>query len=436
MLAALAVLAAGAAAGCAGGPVVAREVLADPAMRFARADPIPAPGQRTEPGPALLPPDTVALGTSVQSEPGDDVQGTWFASTLRAAVELVAGIGLEAGYGVSLASERVHKLDGFTGPLDLERTRHGPDAAVVLDDGTSILRAGYRYRTGWDGVLHEPSVVARTLVLRRDTVVEVGYRRSLRTIQVPAARFPARDPVDAEATADRLHAAVEQGLLPGWNLRLEASALIEEGLLESPFRLVSLWARRDPAAAAPAGIPRTEPERHPHARVRWGALFRVRRALTGIGAVVELGAGYGAGTWRVEHATAGARYIQRLGDAFLLELGGGAYHQTRATFYRDDYLQGPPGSFWSADRLLSSYLAFWGEAGLQWTCLPARERLLGMFKYLTLAATFRYVRDDYGWEGDGSNNGFSSHPSLAEAERTAFAGGTHLGGWLEFEGGF
>lgn len=432
-----ALLAAGlAGAGCARGPVVAREVLADPAMHFAPADPIAAPGARTRIRPDPLPPDTVALRTRVQSEPGADVRGSWIDSSLRAAVELLAGIGLEAGYGLALESERVQKLDGFTGPLELERTRHGPDAALVFDDGTSLLRAGYRYRTAWDGVLHEPSVYARTSVLRRDTVVEVGYRRSMRTVNVPASRLPARDPVDAEAHADRFHAAIEQGLLPGWNLRLEASALVEEGMLHSPHRLVSLWAWRDPAGSPQGGVPRTEPEHHPGSRIRWGAMFRVRRALTAIAAVVELGAGYGGGTWRVAHAAAGARYIQRLGDAFLLELGGGAYHQTRASFYRDDYIEGPPGSYWSADRLLSSYLAYWGEAALRWTCLPERGRLLGMFKYLTLGAAFRYVQDDYRWEGAASLNGFTSHPDLASPARTAFAGGMHLGGWLEFEGGF
>ena len=36
---------------------------------------------------------------------------------------------------------------------------------LVYDDGTSVLRGGYRYRMAFDGALHEPSVTARTVVL-------------------------------------------------------------------------------------------------------------------------------------------------------------------------------------------------------------------------------------------------------------------------------
>lgn len=426
--------------GCAAGPVVGREVLADPAMRFAPGRPIEVldPGARiraeTE---APLPPNTVLTALDFSREPGGDADGIWFSSALRAAVEIFSGFALEAGYGLSVRNLLVQKLDGFAGPLPYERTRHGPDAALVLDDGTSVFRGGYRYRTSWDGELHEPSVSARTSVLRHDTVLEVGYRHTMATVTIPAAKLAAEGAVDADYSVDRLYAALEQGFLPGWNLRLDVAVMLEEGFLHSPFRVVTLWSQRDPAPGSPVGVPRTRPERHPGSRFRWGALFRARRALPALKSVFELGAGHGSGSWRVEHSLAQAAYLQRIGEQFTLQLQAGAYHQTRASFYRDEYPAAPPGSYWSADRALSSFVAWWAEPALLWTVIPERGRVLSMFKYLTLVLGARVVSIDYTWEGLDQDNGFTSYASLAAGQtRRSFDGGMTFGGFLGIEGGF
>jgi hypothetical protein len=93
-------LATAAVSGCAAGPVVGREVLADPAMRFAPGRPVevldPEARMRSQ-TEAPLPPNTVLTALDFSREPGSDADGTWFSSALRAAVEIFSGFALEAG---------------------------------------------------------------------------------------------------------------------------------------------------------------------------------------------------------------------------------------------------------------------------------------------------------------------------------------------------
>jgi hypothetical protein len=274
-------------------------------------------------------------------------------------------------------------------------------------------------------------------VLSRDTVIEVGYLRSMRALQVSASHLPAREPVDSDVHSDLFSAAVEQGFVPGWNVRLDFSALVEEGFLQDPYRLVTLWSQRDVSNGSPgSGVPRVEPESHPDSRVRWGALLRVRKMIPALSGAVQFGAGYGSDSWRVSHATAELGYLQRFGDRLILGLRGGGYHQIRASFYRDEYPNGPPGAFWSADRALSSYLAFFGEFSSQVMLIPERGRILGMFKSLTLQLGVRFTKALYSWEGLDKPNGFTSYDSLAGGDRKAFPGGMLVGGWFSIEGGF
>ncbi len=429
---------AGLAAGCAAERQVAREVLADPLMRFEPGRPVLAPGAAAERNSAPLATDTLRIRVDAGADPGDQVAETWLASSVRTAVEVAAGFGLEAGYGLELSRERLFRFDGFAGPLAFERLRHGPDAALVYDDGTSVVRAGYSFRTAFDGDLHEPSISARTLILGSDTVVELAYRRTMAAVEVGAADGPAADPIDAERTADRIGGAVEQGFLPGVNLRLDLVAIIEDGFLQSPYRLISLWSHW-PASAddRPQTAPQSRPEHHPDSRIRWGALARSRFAIPAWAATFELGAGHGEGSWRVEHSQALIGWRQRLGERFRLELGGGVYHQTRASFYRDDYPDGPPGAYWSADRRLSSYVAWWARLGLGVNLIPERGRLLGMFTFLDLELTARVVSADYNFEGLDSVNGVTGYASFGDpVSRQAFDGGMQFGGWFGLVAGF
>ncbi len=425
--AALALALAGASAGCAAERLVAREALSDPLMRFEPAPIVEPPGARSA-ILAPLPADSLALELSAGGDPGDDVRAVAVASELRAAVDVVEGFGLEAGYGVAWGRERVLKLDGFAGPLDLDRLEHGPDAALLYDDGTSLLRAGYGYRTAWDGARHEPGFSASTHVLGRDTLLALGYARRIDLVEVGASRGPAGGArVDDRRDADCLQAAFEQGFLPGIALRLDLEARVEQGYLQSPFRAVSLWSHRPADPDAPPGAaPQVLPERHPGSRARFGALLRARFLLPGIGGALELGAGYGAGTWRVEHARAQLGYHQRLGDLARLSFLGGAYHQIRASFYRDDYPDGPPGAYYSADRQLAAYLAWWAQGALGLTFLAGEGRLLGMFRALHLELTLRVVRSDFGFEDPP--NGFSAYDALAGGAPRAFDAGWALAG--------
>lgn len=424
--------------GCAAGPVVEREVLSDPLMRFAPArvltDPNTIDPERDEP----LTPNTVVSRLTMAADPGNQVKGFWLRSTLRAAVEVWQGLAVEAGYGVGLDKELIQKLDGFAGPLPLSRLRHGPDAAVVLDDGSSLLRVGYRFRTAFDGTSHEPFVMARTTVLRRDTVVEVSYRHVFEQISLDPGDLPASGiAIDKRRRGNWLACAFEQGLLPGWNLRLDLGLLLEDGFLQSPYRLVSLYSLRGSTAVDDVNtIPRIEPEKHPSNRVRYGGLVRVRRLVPAWHAAFEIDLGHGSDTWRVEHSRIGLAYRQRLGDLVQMAVNGELYHQTRAFFYRDDYPDGPPGAYWSADRSLCSFIAGLIGATIEITMVAERDRLLSMFRYLTLDLGVQVAVANYRIDGAASPNGFTSYPDVASNTRERFQGGLVISGSLGFEGGF
>lgn len=421
-------------AGCAGGVRLSRESLADPLMRFDPPPQLRGPSEPRISPDAPIAPNTVISRIVVAAEPGSDVAGTSTESSLRAAVEILSGLALEAGYGLASDRHIEYRLDGFFGPLTVERLAHGPDAAVVVDDGTSLLRLGYRFRTAWDGQTHEPSILARTLILGRDTVLEVGYTRRMQSLVVPAERLPADLPLSEDIRADRFFASLEQGFTPGINLRLDLIAGIEEGFLASPYRKVTLWSQRDPSLPA-AGVPRSEPENHPGARHRLEGLLRVRKTV-GVRGVLEAGAGFGRDNWRVEHESLMLGFQLRLLERLVARLSGGAWHQTRASFYRNDYPAGPPGAYWSADRHLASYLAWWAESGVRILWLAENRRLLGLFRHFSLDIGFCFQKTHFDWEGIGSANGFSGFRGAAGPDRKSFAGGQIFVGTLGFEGGF
>ncbi|MBW2699432.1 MAG: DUF3570 domain-containing protein [Deltaproteobacteria bacterium] len=422
---------------CTAERTAAREVLADPLMRFGPARAIDAPNAPPVRDDSSLPVDTVRASVDMSMEPGSDVQATHLVSGIRTAVGIWAGLGLEAGYGTDLDKLKVFKRDGVADPLPLDRLSHGPDAAIVYDDGTSVLRLGYRYRHAWDGDLHEPSIRARTAVLRRDTVIEVDYRHKRQALQVGSGHHPAEEAVDAKAQSDAFSLALEQGWVPGWNLRLEVLGRVESGFLQDPYRLVSLWSHRaEDLLDGPADTPRSEAERHPGERVRWASMLRLRKAIPAWGSVLELGIGRGSGSWRVEQSRALIGWSQRMGNHVRLGLTGGAYHQTRASFYRDDYPAGPPGAYWSADRSLSSYWAWWSSLELCLGWLAGDGRLMGMFKYIDLRLAGRLLRADYNFEGLDSANGFTDYADEDFTDRQVFDGAWVFGGLFVFEAGF
>jgi hypothetical protein len=183
-------------------------------------------------------------------------------------------------------------------------------------------------------------------------------------------------------------------------------------------------------------IPRIEPENHPNKRVRYGGLVRARRLIPAWHAAIEIDLGHGSDTWRVEHSRIGLAYRQRLGDLVQMTFNGEIYHQTRAIFYRDDYPDGPPGAYWSADRSLCSFIAGLVGATIEITIVAERDRLLSMFRYLTLDLGVQVAFANYRINGALSQNGFTSYPDLASSTRERFQGGLTVSGSLGFEGGF
>jgi hypothetical protein len=423
---------------CASQRAPSREILADPILRFSSSQTVADSYTDELPPVEPIEQNTFSLKTDIVVDPAPQSKQSRIYGLTRLAAEIYAGIGLEAGYGLSIENQTVQKLDGFLGPLEIERKFHGPEAAIVVDDGHSVLRLGYRYRTAWDEELHEPSISARTTVLGQDTVVELGYRRTMSSIFIDGKHLPAMEPIDQNTDWDHFNLALEQGWLPGYNLRLDLNLSVAQGFLQSPYRLVSLWSQRGVLGETfTLGLPRSMAENHPDKRVQYGGQLRLRRLIQAWSSVIELGAAYGSGSWRVEHSQISLSYIQRIADSFSLRLSSDAYHQTRASFYRDDYNLGPVGAYWSADRNLSSYIAIRAESELSWLYIPSRGRAWGMFKYINLLAGIRFCRAYYHWEGVSSNNGFSSYPSLATiSDKQIFDGGTIWGGWLGMEGGF
>jgi hypothetical protein len=426
-------------AGCKSGSIAAREVLADPLMRLSQKSALGSPTETVKVGiDPVIPPDTVMSRLNVDLEPGDGAKAVFTESSIRGTAEVFTGIALEAGYQLRTEKQLIQKLDGFSGPLHDERLWHGPLAALVVDDGVSSLRLGYRYRTCDDGETHEPSILARTSILHRDTVVEAAYRQSTRSLNIPASHWTATGlDIHDRIQSDSFSAAIEQGFLPGWNIRLDLESVFEHGFLQSPFRLVSLWSQRTlPTGAQTFTVPTMEPERHPSSRIRWASMLRVRRLIQAASSSVEIGAGYGSDTWRIEQEQVEAAYHQKLGQRLILSLGGGGYHQTRASFYRDEYPEGPVGSYWSADRNLCSFLLFFGEASATLFFLPERMRALGLFKHIRIEAGARINHRNDSFEGIDSQNGFTSFRTFAGGTRGNFDGALFFSGWLTMEGGF
>ena len=420
-------------AACFSGAIVGREMLADPAMRFQKTSPL-APHHLLRAEPDRPPaPASVESYLNLSAEPGADTRGLYFEQLTRAAVELGAGFGLEAGYGTQTLQETIMKLDGFSGPFRRELVLHGPDAAVLIDDGSNLLRAGYRLRLSPEGNLHQASLRGRSTLLAQDMLLELGYRYSWQEINIERERLPAAGPVDATRSEDFISCALEKGWLPAWALRLEVELERQQGFLQSPWRLVSLWSPRGQDASAL--VPASFPENHPPQRFLWAGAIRLHRGLASGRTVLELGGGAGSDSWRVEHQHLQAAWRQRLGD-FLLELSAGGYHQTRAYFYRNDYTGPAPGAWWSADRNLAAQWGWWATAGGNWTHFASRGRLLGMFKYVTLEGGFVFLQLLYATGGLDDPNAFSGWDSAAGGSRRAFAGGQSLGGWMRFEGGF
>ncbi len=417
--------------------MVAREVLADPIMRFKPSSPIISPGKPFDTMCKLSPNDTINLHVSAQGDGGQQIGGTWVSTDLQGSVDLTSGVGLQAGYAMKYTKERIWRFDGYNGALEFDRIQHGPTAAFVYDDGTSLLQLAYSYQTAFDGDMHIPSIRASTLVLGSDTKVEVGYERIMKKLQLDTSDSPpVLSDVNERSTSDRLFAAIEQGFLPGINIRFTLEALLDNGYLENPYSLVTLWTHW-PQEQDSSHVPLAMPESLPDSRTRWGAGIAAKFAIPVFASALEIGASHGWGTWRVEHTSTHLGWEQRLGDRFLLGISAGAYHQTRAQFYRDDYQYGPPGAFWTCNRNLSSYIAWWGRLGLSMYLFPKRGRLLGMFKELTLSLSGRLLRLDYNFEGLSSQNGFTRYSLLGDlGSRESFAGGWQIGGWFSMSAGF
>jgi hypothetical protein len=421
-------------AACFSGAIVGREMLADPAMRFQKTSPL-VPYQQLHAEPDRPPaPDSVESYLNLSAEPGADVRGLYFEQLTRAAVELGGGFGLEGGYGAQTLQETVLKLDGFAAPYRRELVRHGPDAALLIDDGSNLLRAGYRLRLSSEGNLHQASLRGRSTVLAQDMLLELGYRYTWQEISIGRDLLPAAGPVGATRSEDFLSCALEKGWLPAWALRLELELERQQGFLQNPWRLVSLWSPRgqDGSTLVPASFP----ENHPPQRFLWAAAVRLHRGLAAGRTVLELGGGAGSDSWRVEHQHLQAAWKQRLGSQWLLELSAGGYHQTRAYFYRNDYTGPAPGAWWSADRSLAAQWGWWVAAGANWTRFASRGRLLGMFKYVTLEGGLVFLQLLYARDGLDAPSAFSGWDSAGGGNRRAFAGGDSPAGWMRFEGGF
>ena len=412
-------------------------MLADPIMRFEPLSSVYAPNIPFKSYRAITPNNTINIHVSTQADPGEQIHGTWADSDIQASVELVSGLGLQAGYGMSYTKKRIWRFDGYQGIMEYEKFKHGPFAAIVYDDGTSLLQLGYTYSTAFDGQTHVPSIRASTLVLGSDTRVEIGYRRMMRSLRLDTSdKPPVLFSVDEQITSDHLSASIEQGFIPGINIRLDLEVVLDGGYLQDPYSMVTLWSHW-PQVENMDKVPQSKPESLPDSRARFGAGISVKFAIPGLAAALETGISHGTGTWRVEHTSAHAGWEQRLGDRFSLDFSVGAYHQTRALFYRDDYQDGPVGALWTCNRDLSSYIAWWGRVGLNMYIYPSRGRLLGMFKELTLSLSSRLMKLNYNFEGLSSQNGFTRYSILADsASREGFAGGWQMGGWFSMSAGF
>jgi hypothetical protein len=328
------------------------------------------------------------------------------------------------------------KVDGFFGRQVFERRSMGPDAGLVYDDGSSILRVGYSYRKAFDGAMHAVSTSVRSNILQSDTVAEIFYRHRRQGIHLGQKDLLPVLPLDDNKIVDMFQAAIEQGFLPGINVRLEVAGLLESGHLESPYRLVTLWPHRAFQGDMPTQTPMSRPETHPDSRVRFGSTLRARFALSSWSSVLEVSLGHGFGTWRVEHSKARLAWLQRLGDVLAYRFGVAFIHQTRASFYQDDYRHGPTGEYWSADISLSSQTAWLADLELNFTWIPQQGRYLGIFRSLRLRWGLAASFSDNSPDGLSSQTGFSVYPALAGNDGRRYDSRLRMESWLSVAGYF
>ncbi|RME23703.1 MAG: DUF3570 domain-containing protein, partial [Deltaproteobacteria bacterium] len=380
--------------------------------------------------------DTVEVAALAEGTTGSDARSFHSLSRARTSVAIAGQIGLEAGYLTDYKSEHLLKIDGFTGPLDVAETRHGPAAALVIGEGTNQIRAGYRYETGWSGNTHSPMLSATLSIRRTDTLAAITYRHVRREISVPAEKLPAGSPIDSRRDSDLVVTAVEQGLPAGWLARIEIGLEVQSGFLQSPFRLVTLWSDRTAGSAGSDDFGRTLPERHPDHRTRWAVIARILKGFESIAGALEFSAGAGNGNWRVERHFADAGWRQRLTDKLMLAVRAGIYHQTRAVFYLNDYTGAAPHGYWSADPELSSYLAWLAGCDVRIDLYQDRKRLFGLFEHLHLNIGTTVLQRIFDWRGLDAAESYTGWERISGGNRVPFEQGLGISSWLIFVGGF
>ncbi len=408
----------------------------DPTMQFEVPETISPPYQHKISSVGPLPPGSFHLHVDSSSEPGFDARANQLQSYAQVGIGLFDMLGLEAGFGYEIDNQFVARKDGISQHFKVTHHASAPQIGVVMDDGVSIMRLGYRYLSTWDTTLHEPKFDIKTNILGDDTTLEIGYRHNRIRLQIPLSRMPAAGPIDEVNQLDDFRLAIEQSLTSDWRIRVDLAGRIEQGFLQNPYRSVTLWplAPDTPPDADPPT--RLEAEKHPSNRVRWGGKLQIQRWVDAISSALELGIGHGSGSWGVDHSAASVRYLLRIADPFTISIAAGIYHQTRADFYRDAYWSGPVKSNWSADRDLSSFLAKSFQFGFLWTNFFGSDPLLGLLKRVSMRCTGRIIQSDFNWSGAGDNHAFTDLPFTPNQELRGYEAGLVIQFGLAVEGGF
>lgn len=268
---------------------------------------------------------------------------------------------------------------------------------LTLKGPTTSVTAGYAYSTEHDYRSNSLHVNARSDAFQHNTQLELSYARNFDVVcdrvqeQSDTTRWVAlessvgcftNNPLRTTQSIgiDTFEASWAQSWTPIVETQLTYTAQLVDGFQSDPYRSVVLG----------SGVKAQEHE--PSERARQAVTARVAWYLRSIRSAVRVSLRGYYDTWAIKSGTAEIEFEKSLGESVRLMARGRLYDQTGAVFWSDDYTAGAPplgprGQYWTGDRELSPFWSWLGGVRAVWSIAAEKDRPIGIFESLELAAS-------------------------------------------------
>lgn len=365
----------------------------------------------------------VDVGSSIYLEPSSTSKLTVVNPSIALEGHIADVVDVSASYEADIVSGATESVKGgryttvdvVSSATKFDDTRHVASGGLRVRRKDTELGVGYSYGTESDYRSHAFSVSAGTTFLQKNTELTLSYARGFDEVcttafdasDAPSSRSPldvsdgcftqAENRSARDISIDNFQAGWTQAWTPVFVTQLVASAGLQHGFLENPYRAVVI---------APAGD--TALENHPDNRARAALALRGRLYVRALETAFSAGVRYYRDTWDVfgqNYELSAERYLF---PGLRLQARARYYTQTEALFYSDDYtggepVDGPSGQYWTGDRELSplSNLQYGGRV-LFSKRGTSGARVLGAFLGLTASASFDVIStslDRFTWAG-------------------------------------